>query len=115
MKDAAIEVHIHLEKEEATLLVNRIKKHKVELLQFVKHKDAEYHNNRAERTIRKIVIFRKLSFGSRTPEGAQYHAILTSVLETCRLKGKSILIFLKNVLKTPDDKLHEITELLLRP
>lgn len=101
--------------KEATLLVNRIKKHKVELLQFVKHKEAEYHNNRAERTIRKIVIFRKLSFGSRTPEGAQYHAILTSVLETCRLKGKSILVFLKDVLKTPDEKLHEITELLLRP
>ena len=101
--------------KEATLLVNRIKRHKDELLQFVKHKDAEYHNNRAERTIRKIVIFRKLSFGSRTPEGAQYHAILTSVLETCRLKGKSILVFLKDVLKTPDEKLHEITEFLLNP
>ncbi len=99
----------------ATLLVNRIKRHKAELLQFVKYKEAEYHNNRAERTIRKIVIFRKLSFGSRTPEGAQYHAILTSVLETCRLKGKSILVFLKDVLKTPDEKLHEITESLLRP
>ncbi|MCP4264045.1 MAG: IS66 family transposase [Candidatus Brocadiaceae bacterium] len=99
----------------ATLLVNRIKKHKDELLQFVKYEDAEYHNNRAERTIRKVVIFRKLSFGSRTPEGAQYHAILTSVLETCRLKGKSILVFLKDILKTPDDQLHEITELLLAP
>ena len=65
--------------------------------------------------MRKIVIFRKLSFGSGTPEGAQYHAILTSVLETCRLKGKCILVFLKDVLKTPDEKLHEITELLLRP
>ena len=101
--------------KEATVLVNRIKRHKAELLQFVKHKEAEYHNNRAERTIRKIVIFRKLSFGSRTPEGAQYHAILTSVLETCRLKGKSILAFLKDVLKTPDEKLHQITESLLKP
>ncbi len=101
--------------KQASILVNRLKRHKDELLQFVKHKDAEYHNNRAERTIRKIVIFRKLSFGSRTPEGAQYNAILTSVLETCRLKGKSILVFLKDVLKTPDDQLHEITELLLTP
>ena len=98
---------------EATVLVNRIKRHKDELLQFVKHKDVEYHNNRAERTIRAIVIFKKLSFGSRTPEGAQYHAILASVLETCRLKGKSILVFLKDVLNTPDEKLHEITESLL--
>jgi hypothetical protein len=99
--------------KEATVLVNRIKRHKDELLQFVKHKDVEYHNNRAERTIRAIVIFKKLSFGSRTPEGAQYHAILASVLETCRLKGKSILVFLKDVLNTPDEKLHEITESLL--
>jgi hypothetical protein len=101
--------------KEATLLVNRIKRHKDELLWFVKHKEVEYHNNRAEQTIRKIVIFRKLSFGSRTLEGAQYHAILASVLETCRLKGKSILVFLKDVLKTPDEKLHEITESLLNP
>ena len=99
--------------KEATVLVNRIKRHKNELLCFVKHKEAEYHNNRAERTIRKIVIFRKLSFGSRTPEGAQYHAMLTSVLETCRLRGKSILVFLKDILNTPDEKIHVITKSLL--
>jgi transposase len=99
----------------ATVLVNRIKRHKNELLRFVKHKDVEYHNNRAERTIRAVVIFRKLSFGSRNPEGAQYYAMLSSVLETCRLKGKSILFFLKDVLKTPDEKLYEITESLLKP
>jgi len=101
--------------KKATVLVNRIKRHKNELLQFVKHKEVEYHNNRAERTIRAVVIFRKLSFGSRTPEGAQNYAMLASVLETCRLKGKSILVFLKDVLKTPDGKLHEITEALLKP
>ena len=97
----------------ATVLVNRIKRHKNELLRFVKHKDVEYHNNRAERTIRVVVIFRKLSFGSRTPEGAQYYAMRSSVLETCRLKGKSILVFVKDVLKTPDDQFHAVTKSLL--
>lgn len=97
----------------ATILVNRIKRHKNELLRFVKHKEVEYHNNRAERTIRAVVIFRKLSFGSRTPQGAQYYAMLTSVLETCRLKGKSMLVFLKELLKTPDDQLHVVTKSLL--
>jgi hypothetical protein len=101
--------------KKATVLVNRIKRHKNELLRFVKHKEVEYHNNRTERTIQAVVIFRKLSFGSRTPEGAQYYTMLSSVLETCRLKGKSILVFLKDVLKTPDEKLHEITESLLNP
>ena len=97
----------------ATVLVNRIERHKNELLRFVKHKDVEYHNNRAERTIRAVVIFRKLSFGSRTHEGTQYYAMLSSVLETCRLKGKSILVFVKDVLKTPDDQLHAVTKSLL--
>jgi hypothetical protein len=51
--------------KEATLLVNRIKRHKDELLQFVKHKEVGYHNNRAERTIRAvcfplIFMFRKV-------------------------------------------------------
>ncbi len=50
---------------------------------------------------------------SRTPDGSQYHAMLTSVLETCRLKGKSILVFLKDVLNTPDEKIHVITKSLL--
>ena len=52
--------------KEETVRVNRIKRHKDELLQFVKQKDVEYHNNSVERTILAIVIFRKLSFGSRT-------------------------------------------------
>ncbi len=39
--------------------------------------------------------------------------MLTSVLETCRLKGKSILVFLKDVLNTPDEKIHVITKSLL--
>lgn len=99
--------------KKADTLVQRIKRHEKELLRFVKHKEVEYHNNRAERTIRSVVIFRKISFGSRTPQGAQYYAMLSSVLETCRLKGNSMLVFLKEVLKTPDDQLHVVTKSLL--
>ncbi len=43
----------------------------------------------------------------------QYHAMLTLVLGTCRLKGKSILVFLKDVLNTPDEIIHVITKSLL--
>jgi hypothetical protein len=83
-----------LEKSNKELIEENNTLRKDVLLQFAKHKEAEYHNSRAERTICRIVIFKKLSFGSRTPEGDQYHAILTSVLETCRLKGKNVLVFL---------------------
>lgn len=106
-------MNIKSKNKKADALVQRIRRHEKELLRFVKQKEVEYHNNRAERTIRAVVIFRKISFGSRTPQGAQYYAMLSSVFETCRLKGKSMLVFLKEVLKTPNDQLHVVTKSLL--
>ncbi len=94
-------------------LVERIKKHDKDLLRFVHQPDVEFHNNRAERAIRAAVIFRKISFGSRTPEGAKNYAILSSVLETCRLKGKKLTRFLLDILATPDDQIHFHTKSLL--
>ncbi len=94
-------------------LVERIKKHDKDLLRFVHQPDVEFHNNRAERSIRAAVIFRKISFGSRTPEGAKNYAILSSVLETCRLKGKKLTRFLLDIMATPDDLIHLRTKSLL--
>jgi hypothetical protein len=94
-------------------LVERIKKHDKDLLRFVHQPDVEFHNNRAERSIRAAVIFRKISFGSRTPEGAKNYAILSSVLETCRLKGKKLTRFLLDIMATPDNLIHLRTKSLL--
>ena len=94
-------------------LIERIIKHREDMLRFIYNEEAEHHNNRAERTIRAAVIFRKISFGNRTPQGAHNYAILTSVLETCRLKGEKLLSFLQNILVTPNNKLHIVTKSLL--
>ena len=48
----------------------------------------------AERQIRPVVIFRKLSFGNRTEIGAHRHAVLISVVETLHLQQRNIPSFL---------------------
>ena len=41
-------------------------------------------NNEAERALRHWVISRRISFGTRTPQGTRVFALLASVIETCR-------------------------------
>ncbi|PIY55486.1 MAG: hypothetical protein COZ00_09195, partial [Zetaproteobacteria bacterium CG_4_10_14_0_8_um_filter_49_80] len=48
------------------VLINRIIRYRNNLLNFIDHQDAESHNNLAERRIRPLVIFRKISFGNRS-------------------------------------------------
>jgi transposase len=95
------------------VFLNRIFKHRENLLRFLDHHEAEFHNNRAERAIRPAVIFRKTSFGNRTPEGAYLYSILTSVIETYRLNNKNINKFLKQVYHTPIDKMERLTRELI--
>jgi transposase len=78
----------------ALTLVKRLRKHRDSLLSFLTVPGAEFHNNRAERQLRPIVIFRKLSFGNRTEVGAHRFAAMASVIETARLKKLNIPEFL---------------------
>lgn len=48
-------------------------------------------NNAAERSLRRAVIFRKLSFGTESGSGSQTLAVVMSVLETCRRLGRHAL------------------------
>ena len=41
-------------------------------------------NNEAERALRHWVIARRVSYGTRTPQGSRAFALLASVIETCR-------------------------------
>ena len=71
------------------------------------------NNNRDERALRPEVIFRKLSFGNRTPGGAYNYQILATVLETCRLKRKNLLDFIHSAWISSKDQLIHITRDLL--
>jgi hypothetical protein len=79
----------------ATTLVKRIAKYRDDVIRFVSHPGVEFHNNRAERQLRPLVINRKISFGSDTEAGARRYCILHSVLETCKLQGINPIDFLR--------------------
>jgi len=56
-------------------------------------------NNRAERAIRPAVVIRKISGGSRTPNGANATADLMSLSQTCRLNGFGFVPFILKALR----------------
>ncbi len=65
----------------------RLKRHKDEILTFLYEKNIDYHNNHAEQQIRPDVIFRKITFGNRSPAGAQNHSVIMSIIQTAKLNG----------------------------
>lgn len=65
----------------------RLQRHKHELLTFLHKKKIDFHNNHAEQQIRPDVIFRKITFGNRSQNGAGYHNVIMSLLQTARLNG----------------------------
>ena len=71
----------------ATTLVKRIEKYRDDLIRFVSHPDVEFHNNRAERALRPLVVNRKVSFGSSTDHGARRYCVIHTIVETCKLQG----------------------------
>jgi hypothetical protein len=54
---------------------------------FVKNPGLPATNNEAERALRWVVLFRKITFGTRTTEGSISYASMISIIETCRLRN----------------------------
>ena len=82
-------------KGKAITLQKRINKYRDDLIRFVTHPDVEFHNNRAERQLRPMVISRKISFGSNTQRGALRHCVINSIVETCKLQGLDPIDFMR--------------------
>ena len=82
-------------KGRAETLVKRIEKYRDNLIRFVTHPDVEFHNNRAERQLRPIVVNRKVSFGSSTAEGARRYCIIHTIVETCKLQNIDPIDFIR--------------------
>ena len=76
----------------------RLERHKDELLTFLYEKDVDCHNNHAEQQIRPDVIFRKITFGNRSNNGAQYHSVIMSILQTAKLNGIDPINTFKDIL-----------------
>lgn len=56
-------------------------------------------NNEAERALRHWVILRKISQGTRSPQGSRALALFASIFTTCRLRSSSPLLYLRDTIE----------------
>ncbi|MCJ7613235.1 IS66 family transposase [Candidatus Bathyarchaeota archaeon] len=90
--------------EKAETLKKRLldpKKEYSRLFTFLDYPNVQPTNNQAEHSLRNMVIFRKICFGTRSAEGSHSHSVLPSLLLTARRQGKHPLDFFK-ILFTSD-------------
>jgi len=83
--------------KEITTIQKRFKKHQVKILYFMQYSDVPFHNNFSEQAIRNAKIHQKISGGFRSIAGAERHAIILSVIETCRKHKLNILDSLRQI------------------
>jgi transposase len=72
-----------------SVLAKRLVQFEAELFTFVEYPEVPSENNAAERSVRPRVIARKISGGTRSPEGSKTMAVLASLFETWRLRGQN--------------------------
>jgi hypothetical protein len=82
----------------AKRLAKRMRKHQKELTAFLYEKDLDGTNNAAERALRPAVVARKISGGSRSKNGAQAWATLSSLVRSAGQQGKNLLETLRSML-----------------
>jgi transposase len=68
------------------------------LFTFLRHPGVPPTNNHAEQTLRYLVIFRKICFGTRSKSGLKTHSILPSLVQTARRQGAPPREFLETLL-----------------
>lgn len=76
----------------------RMKNQGTNLITAILFEGVELTNNLAERGIRKAVVVRKISGGSRSDLGAETFAINMSVIQTIRMRNQPIIPTLHNLL-----------------
>jgi hypothetical protein len=81
--------------DDAREIHTRISNQKTNLITALLHENVPLTNNHSERNIRKFVVTRKISGGSRSNDGAKTHAVLMSVIQSAQLQNLSILPTLK--------------------
>jgi len=70
-------------------LAKRLRRYGQELFTFVRDPRVDPTNNAAERSLRPLVVARKVSGGTRSAGGSQTRMILYSVCATARMQGKT--------------------------
>ena len=73
--------------------------HRDRLWRFAESEGVEPTNNASERALRPAVIWRKLSFGTRSAQGSRFVETLLSVVETCRRQSRNVFEYLTRALE----------------
>ena len=87
-----------------TLRVALIGKDQQYLFTFLRHPGVQPTNNQAEQSIRFLVIFRKIMFGTRSESGLKTHSILPSLVLTAIRQGQPPRQFLQTLLTSDTAK-----------
>ena len=66
---------------------------------FASTDGVEPTNNMAERDLRKLVLWRKKSYGTRSARGQRFVERITSVVETIKKNGANVLSFLEAAIR----------------
>jgi transposase len=82
-------------------LCQRVERYHPELFAFVADPVVPPTNNAAERSLRPLVIARKISGGTRSAQGSQTRMILQSLVATWDLRGRDSLAELLTLLRAP--------------
>ena len=73
--------------------------HREWLWTFLEVEGVEPTNNVSERALRHAVIWRKLSFGTKSPHGSRFVAAILTVVETCRQQSRNVFEYLTTAME----------------
>lgn len=84
-------VETPLQNHDAENLRRRLIAYREENFIFLRYKQVEPDNNRAERALRPSVVMRKITYGNNSPTGVFNHETLMSLVETAKLNNANPL------------------------
>ena len=97
--DAGAELAGLPDKDRRAKTLRSLLRHREGLCVFVEHPQVPMDNNAGERALRGPVIGRRLSFGSNSEKGAEFTAVMYSVIGTLSMNGIDVLRWLEAWLK----------------
>jgi hypothetical protein len=102
-----------LQNHDAEKLRCRLITHREENFAFLRYKQVDPDNNRAERALRPSVVMRKITYGNNSHTGAFNHETLMSLVETAKLRNVNPLDLMMNLAAGAD--LDKVKSLLFAP
>ena len=87
--DALIASYSSSREKNCRRLTKRLRREKGMLFTFLEEDGVDWNNNAAERALRSSVVIRKITYGNQSDEGAEAHAVLMSLKETCSLRKEN--------------------------